>query len=440
MILFPEKPVPESSNLRKFPALPPIDKTKKESTESTDDKKLNGYKKKESEGKMANLSGESTDDREKDDNSDIDNDESETDDHSDNESEDNFEENLFGLLDAFEDESSEDDEFPEPEVENCLLFEFRRRMIRLYQCEDHACNNCVEDLDYVQKLYIGNRQKTTELMLDFGLLEFFQQIWAKYFRGYIAKLQAELEKPLTRKFKEQKKFENKLCMLIRSCILVVNMTDFSESVCKKIIEIELYVDLISYLRSDRLEGVLARKNVQATEQVCMLLHILHNVVEMVPEARELYRQKGVVDVLKKFRTCEDKHISCLTLMFLAWVVNEDENSAIESDEEVFKYLCGELQSSLSQTPHRSASGYKAVEILEAINKLAAHDSNKERVIQSGGLPVFAEFLQPKIVKEEQFLAAQVIWTLAFKCTGDITKEKNCVKCKILQNVPIYAIT
>jgi len=112
----------------------------------------------------------------------------------------------------------------------------------------------------------------------------------------------------------------------------------------------------------------------------------------------------------------------------AFVISEDENEALNSDESTFQFIHKLLSGALKGKEHRSvASGFAADELVAALNKLAANDSNKQRIVQSGFLPMYVELLQPDCNIIELTEATQGIWILAFKCRDDILKEPGCLE-------------
>lgn len=114
--------------------------------------------------------------------------------------------------------------------------------------------------------------------------------------------------------------------------------------------------------------------------------------------------------------------------FQAFVISEDENEALNSDEHTFQFIYNLLSGALEGKEHRSiVSGFAADEIVAALNKLASNDSNKWRIVQSGFLPMYVKLLQPDCSISELTEATQGIWILAFKCRDDIFKEPGCLE-------------
>jgi len=83
---------------------------------------------------------------------------------------------------------------------------------------------------------------------------------------------------------------------------------------------------------------------------------------------------------------------------------------------------------------------------QAINNLAVTDDNKVKIVEAGALPHYVKLLhtrdyeseQTEAAKrakelsseekvEEQRLAANGLWMLAFKCKDDIIKESGCLE-------------
>jgi len=92
----------------------------------------------------------------------------------------------------------------------------------------------------------------------------------------------------------------------------------------------------------------------------------------------------------------------------------------------FSFLSRELRYALKSDNHRSPDGYKATEILAAINKLGVNDDNKSKIVASGALASYVELLGSCCSSDEQFLSAQGLWTLAMKCPDEVHQQDNCV--------------
>jgi len=89
-------------------------------------------------------------------------------------------------------------------------------------------------------------------------------------------------------------------------------------------------------------------------------------------------------------------------------------------------LSHELHCAVDNESHHSPGGYKATEILAAVNKLGISDDNKSKIVASGALKGYVALLGSSCTTEEQFLSAQGLWSLAMKCPEDVRKQENCV--------------
>ena len=92
----------------------------------------------------------------------------------------------------------------------------------------------------------------------------------------------------------------------------------------------------------------------------------------------------------------------------------------------FSFLSRELRQALKNASHRSPDGYRAAEILAAINKLGINDDNKAKIVASGALASYVTLLGADCGSDEQFLSAQGLWTLAMKCPDDVRNQDNGV--------------
>lgn len=108
------------------------------------------------------------------------------------------------------------------------------------------------------------------------------------------------------------------------------------------------------------------------------------------------------------------------------MINEEENDLLGSVQFSFSFLSRELHLALKNTSHRSPDGYKAAEILAAINKLGINDENKSKIVVSGALASYVALLGSDCNADEQLLSAQGLWTLAMKYPDDLRNQDNCV--------------
>lgn len=114
------------------------------------------------------------------------------------------------------------------------------------------------------------------------------------------------------------------------------------------------------------------------------------------------------------------------MLVQAYVINEEENDVLGSDDRCFQFLANELSSAVKSDEARSHGGYRTVEVVAAINKLAVHDANKPRIIASGAVASYVELLGPAHSPAEQMLATHGLWSLAMNCPRDVADQHGCI--------------
>lgn len=129
--------------------------------------------------------------------------------------------------------------------------------------------------------------------------------------------------------------------------------------------------------------------------------------------------------MQTYRKSNNMRISTDALMVQACLVTEAENEKINSKIDTFYILVEMLDSSCKKRSYKGV-GFAPIEVIEVINKLAANDSNKERIVKAGALPYYVTLMKPQYGTRVQREAAQGLWMLAFKCRYEINMEPGCI--------------
>ena len=305
------------------------------------------------------------------------------------------------------------------ETEKSIVLEVERRMSELLFCQQYSCKTCLSNFDYIKlqiKKYHGS---VTQKLLNLGFLKIFQEVMRRYLNEKAAT--ETDDKPLNAR---------KPAMHITCCV-VVDMTAVSSDTCREVIQLGLHINIIKSLKSGRLDPNLKNQSRSSAlnDLVRYFMTVLHNVVQVITNARELFREQGIIEVIQRFRTGTSNVLSFQALSLLASVISDKDDSILNFNDDDFRFLSQELKSSLHEVPHRSKYGHKPVELLSVFNKLIVTDANKERFLKCGCLSSYVAFLDAQFDAEEQFLAAQGLCTIALKCSEEIKKEKFCVESK-----------
>ena len=207
---------------------------------------------------------------------------------------------------------------------------------------------------------------------------------------------------------------------------------FCRSICKEAVPETLAQSLLYFDDSDR---NIPHKTDRILETKKEILATLHNVILECPDYRDTYRRANVVNALSKMQTT-DEEIKMLSLLILAYIVDETENDLIVKSQDSVQLLTKLFVESAFSAKHMADSSnfgedktqvYTCRELLSGLNHLAVHDANKEAIVEHGGIPAIIRMLQSDFSEDERQLAAEALSNLALK--GDIRKNVEIQKAK-----------
>ncbi|XP_013394066.1 uncharacterized protein LOC106161607 isoform X2 [Lingula anatina] len=195
--------------------------------------------------------------------------------------------------------------------------------------------------------------------------------------------------------------------------IIWNCTDRGPECCTKAIEVGIIELTLRILQDERLAP-----NELTTDYsrflVKAILGMYHNISQNVPESAQVFRNANTLEILSRFLQTTFLTIKTKTLFVLAYITTEAENDILNASDANIHFMIELLKGTLANDKHYSVkSGYRTSELLHALNKLASNDANKEKLVEGGILPSCVQLLRPENSEEEQVLAAQCVWTLAF---------------------------
>jgi hypothetical protein len=151
----------------------------------------------------------------------------------------------------------------------------------------------------------------------------------------------------------------------------------------------------------------------------------------VCDVRAGLRERGAVDKLEKLiAACKAAGdgtlimVKCLAIIVLAYLVDETESNRINSDDTMIKLILYIIRDAIEND---RSLGFRACEMMNGLNKLAANDANKRRIIQHDGLQYYAQLMAAERSAEDQRIAASGLWTLAYKCDKEILANEECME-------------
>lgn len=142
-----------------------------------------------------------------------------------------------------------------------------------------------------------------------------------------------------------------------------------------------------------------------------VMGILHNMSKRVP-IRRSFAACQALDVLIPLLKAEIVLYSTKSLLVLAYLIDEENNHLIMTDEDPIKFLTGLLVKALARANHRYF-GFSAAELAEGLTQIAINDNNKKTIAKCGAIPVLVTMLQKAKDDDERLNASQTLWILAF---------------------------
>ena len=296
-----------------------------------------------------------------------------------------------------------------------LYVELDRRCSELLAMEDYSTVECTEHLQFIRSVLMKSSPEkklaAATYLHDKGIAEMFHRIW-------------EYDFPLDFLNPENTVISTNMRFVMSA---MWNSTDRSTALCDQVIQLKLHDEMFRYLRDEKMNPW-QLEDKRKLHMVKGLLGILQNTVRSCIAAREAYRECSAVALFRNFRAASNEMVQLKASILLAYIITEDENEEINADSKIFTFLVSILENALTSPDHKAKKyGYQAAELITGLNKLAANDANKERIVESGALPFYVQLLQPECSAQEHKVAAQGLWILSFKCSKAIKNEPGCLE-------------
>ena len=202
--------------------------------------------------------------------------------------------------------------------------------------------------------------------------------------------------------------------------IMCSMTDTQETVCEQCLISKVHVDLFASLNDAKMH---------TDDFIELRINVLGTVwnIEQRCDTVESYRTCNPLPALGKLFDISDMLTQCFAHMLTACIITEDENKLLNKGDTTIKFLVKILKTAVDNTFDQRSHGFRADEIMYGLNKLAANDSNKERIVDNKALPYYVKMMELSGNKKAQYEATRGVWLLGFKCKDVILKDKNCVK-------------
>ncbi len=144
--------------------------------------------------------------------------------------------------------------------------------------------------------------------------------------------------------------------------------------------------------------------------------ILGNAIRLYPSNLVYYRKSNAVSILKEFRKIDGWEY--VSMFVLAYVATDSEKKEFASTKTSIQILTNLFKKAINADDHRVASAdakynFSAFELLSAINQLAINDDVKNVIADEEAIPSVIKMLQDDFSSEEQRVAANALFNLAF---------------------------
>ena len=206
-----------------------------------------------------------------------------------------------------------------------------------------------------------------------------------------------------------------------------NCTDISAKLCRKISDCGI-LSLCIQILMDITRSADFVQDDKKHFQVKAFLGLLHNSIRNCSECKDVLLKGGCLSVLPSLFTVPSPMVKAKSLMVMSYLVNEQENNVLSSSDDTITFIVQVLADSSKCKNHMSTKfGMSTLEVMKGLNNIAMNDANKVKIVEAGGLKLYAMLVMSEDENERE-MAALGIWTLAFAAENKprIIKEPGLV--------------
>ena len=203
-------------------------------------------------------------------------------------------------------------------------------------------------------------------------------------------------------------------------VVLLNFSDFHQGFCSACADagvISMCFGIIKHI--DAANSNWEEEHEDSRQLVAIIensIGILHNISRRLRN-RELFANRE--QTLLHFAKTKVRTIAALSLLTLAYLVDENTNHLISADKNLLRFIITLLDEAW-QSEDRHSNGYSAKELAEGLSHLAINDANKNILGQNGVIPVLISVIKTSNEDEEKASATRALWMLDF---DDNNKEK-----------------
>ena len=191
--------------------------------------------------------------------------------------------------------------------------------------------------------------------------------------------------------------------------VIVGFSDFHQGFCSACADAGVISMCFENIKRIDAENPNWEEKYNVTELILNSIGILHNILWRLRD-RELFANRE--QTLLHFAKTKVRTIAALSLLTLAYVVDENTNHLISADKNLLRFIIILLDEAW-QSEDRHSNGFSAKELAEGLSHLAVNDDNKKILGQIGVIPVLIQVIKTSNEDEEKASATRALWMVAF---------------------------
>lgn len=296
---------------------------------------------------------------------------------------------------------------------------------RLNDTTDYVSEQSIADFLYLNKRFSSitrSEDRTINMhCLKFGIVDLCLKVWKFFFEN------SDFLDP-----KDTVTWN----VMKRVLVILWNGTDRYVEICQRIIEVDAHRYCLEIIQNPKIVG---KGEEEPTDRQIYTIKgffgVLHNILASLGEpARMAFRDLGAVEALRGQLNNPNTMVKTKAYINLAYLINEDENDLINADDTNIKHIVEILASAVkSKNRFSKRFGFSAMETIEALNKLAVNDSNKEKILSAGALAFYEDLLLGDTAESDKEEILRGLWIISFspKCREAIINMPDIVTCKFI---------
>ena len=195
------------------------------------------------------------------------------------------------------------------------------------------------------KLGTAFRESVANALVEADIVDVFAKMW-RYAFSKLGTPEGSAKTTVFRNFRQ-------------ILVIIWNGSDASPPMCQELIKQGFINTFFEAFNDPRFAPSFLETDMVLEYIVKGLLGILHNIIQhCFSAARDAFREAGAVNILQRYRNMAgtklgNPMLKCKAVLLLAYIINEDEQSVINSDDTNIQFLVKVLKSAMEGENHKS---------------------------------------------------------------------------------------